>query len=484
MSPAGSASSDALPARWHPAYLAGVLAPDYRHARAQLLPLFLDALTAHALGRVRVGTPHAEAAVAALHNLRGFGPPAELGPGVEDLFFTLDRELSARTPPGAGALRTALSRNDLDMTVYRLDARAHLMAALRDLRALRRALLTLAVRELGTIMVAFTHHQPAQPTTLAHYLAGAENALARDTARLHGALDRLNHCPLGAVALGGSSHALDRPYTAALLGFAGPVENTYDAVASGDWQTEIAGALSTCALTSSRLLYDLLDWAARGLLTLPDGLVQGSSVMPQKRNPVALEHARTRLSKVLGHSQAVLMCSHNVPFGDINDPGTDVQEPLHALWRDFGHGLALLTASLEGLSIDQARWRALAEGGDTTLTELADHLARFSGGDFRAAHHAAQQLLAGLRERGLPLSAATDADLRALGLNVPDGFVQDALDVDAFVARRTTLGGPAPSAMQTQLELAETRLMRDAQTEAAWEATFEAARQALRRPPA
>ena len=462
---------------WHPVYLKAVLGPDYAYAQTHLLPFFLAALKAHSLGLLSVRTPHAQQAVTGVQALREFMPPA-YDPGVEDLFFTLDRELSRHSPVGAGALRTALSRNDLDMTVYRLSARFHLMRALDDLCLLRRTLLALATRERATLMVAHSHHQPAQPTTFGHYLLAVESALSRDTARLHGALKRLNFCPLGAVAMTGSSHPLDRAYTAELLGFSGPIENTFDAVSAGDWQTELGGVLSTCAVNLSRALYDLLNWAAQGLLTLADGLVQGSSVMPQKRNPVALEHARTRFSKVLGYAQALTFSNHNVPYGDINDPGTDAQEPLWLMWQDFSQGVQLLNASLEHPVIDRVRWRGMAEHGDTTLTELADTLARQTG-DFRQAHAVAQALLKKLHESGRTLQQATDDDVRSLGVEVPGGTVAAALNPDVFVQRRTTLGGPAPEPMRVQLEQAELRLRQDMQQQASWQADFDAAHKRL-----
>ncbi|THF86091.1 argininosuccinate lyase [Deinococcus sp. KSM4-11] len=446
---------------FHPAYRTAALDPDYAFARAHLLPLFLEALSAHALDLRRSGTPHADEAVTTLRALRSF-QPGEVDPAIPDLFFTLDREIARLSPEGAGALRTALSRNDLDMTVYRLAARAELMTAMQTVLRLRGTLLSLAERERATVMVAFTHHQPAQPTTLGHYLAAAENVLARDSARLQDALGRLNRSPLGAVALAGSSHPLNREYAAALLGFDGPVENTFDAVASGDWQVEIAGAVSTCAVNLSRVVYDLLDWAARGLITLEDGLVQGSSVMPQKRNPVTLEHTRTRLSRTLGAAQTLVYASHNIPFGDVNDVGTDVQEPLWTLWRTFGQALELLDASISGLNVNRDAWRILADHSESTLTELADVLARRSG-DFREAHRLAKALLASVHAQGRALHLATDTDLRALApeLDIPDGLVADALDTAAFVTRRTTLGGPAPEAMAAHLTMAARRLDTD-----------------------
>lgn len=464
--------------RWHPVYQDVVLHADYTHARDHLLPHLFDALTAHAQGLARQDLPGAQHAVALLRELR-LEPFPPYDPQVEDVFFTLDRQLAARCETAAGALRTALSRNDLDMTLYRLRAREQLVDTLASIETLRAVLLNLAQRELTTLIVAYTHHQPAQPTTLAHYLSALENVLARDTARLHDALGRLNLSPLGAVALAGSSHPLDRDFTATALGFDRPIENTYDAVSTSDWQSELAGALSTVAVTMSRALYDLLFWASRGLISLRDGLVQGSSVMPQKRNPVALEHARTKFSKVLGYAQAVLLSAHNVPFGDINDPGPDVQPALQTLWTELNDGLALVTVSLEGLQINRDAWLDEAQHGETFLTELADVLARSGHVTFREAHHLAQQLLAALRTQGRPLGSVTAADLSLLGCHVPDSLVHEAVSVHEFVNRRRTYGGPAPEVMQQHLEMATSRLKADTARQQSRHDQFTRARSAL-----
>ena len=463
---------------WHDTYRRTVLEPDYAYAGEHLLAHFFDALSAHASMLTVLGVPHAGAALTILQKLRD-RPFPPYDPAVEDVFFAIDRQLAAEDPDAAGALRTALSRNDLDMTVYRLSARRACLDAQSQVLTLRATLLKLAARETETIIVAHTHHQPAQPTTLAHYLCALENALSRDSERLEGALTRVNVSPMGAVALAGSGFPLDRDLSARLLAFERPLENTYDAVAASDWQVELAGVVVACATTLSRALYDLLLWASRGLLTLADGLVQGSSVMPQKRNPVALEHARTKLSQAIGHAQSVALSVHNVPFGDINDAGADLQPALHAMWRAFGEALELLSVSLEAPRIDREAWLREARSGESAVTELADALTRRAGGDFRAGHGAARQLLEALRAQGRPLSSATAADLALLGWDVPPDLIADALDPRAFVARRRTYGGPAPDTVRAHLEFAETRLAQDAEKCGVWEERLAAARAAL-----
>lgn len=468
---------------WHDTYLRTVLRPDYDYASEHLLPHLFDGLTAHGEMLAVMGVAHADEAARRLRELRT-EPFPPYDPLIEDVFFTLDRRLAALAPEAAGALRTALSRNDLDMTIYRLSARQRLMRAMWRVLNLRRAVLDLAAREVDTVMVAYTHHQPAQPTTLAHYLTAVENVLARDTARMFGALARVNLCPMGAVALGGTSFPIDRDLTARLLAFDCPVENTYDAVSASDWQVELAGVIITASTTLSRVVHDLLLWASRGLIGLEDGLVQGSSVMPQKRNPVALEHARTKFSKAIGGAQSVILSCHNVPFGDINDPGPDMQPPLNGMWQDFREGVELLIVSLGNPRIDRDAWLQEARSGESVVTELADALARQDGRGFRAAHAGVKTVLEHLHAQCRPLASLKADDLKALNLDLSETELRAALDPAAFVARRTTYGGPAPAVMRPALDMALKRLDADLQEHSDQTARFVDSRTWLESPTA
>ncbi|MEJ2289361.1 MAG: lyase family protein [Deinococcales bacterium] len=456
---------------WHPSYRGRVLEPDYLFASRHLLPHFVHALCAHLQAVARLPVAAGEDArreIEALHReLEAFArsPLPTQEPDVPDAYFAIQRSLEERLGAHAvGWLRIGLSRNDLDMTVYKMRARELLLATGEQLLTLRRAVLAKAEAHLETVLIAQTHHQPGQPTTVAHYLAAVEALLARDTERLFGAYARLNRCPLGAAALAGSSHPLDRDLTAALLGFQGPVENTYDAVASSDWEAEVVSVAQSVALNLSRFVCDLLSWAAAGWYWLGEGLVQGSSIMPQKRNPVALEHARTRFSRALGAAQMVLYSSHNIPYADLNDFGPDVQGALQMQHVQLSGGVELLLACLEGGDFDEARLRAAAARTDTTATELADELVRSAGLSFPDAHALVGRLVARLHEEGRALAQASVEDVTALGgPALSPEALHGALDPEAFVRRRGG-GGPAPDAMRDQLGRARQRADRDAGT--------------------
>jgi len=455
---------------WHPAYRKQVLEPDFRHAANHLSHHFIDAMTAHLDTVLRlpayqgVGDQNAGAAVRAALVALHDAPRPEQGEDVPDYYFALQRLLEERLGDAVGLIRVGLSRNDLDMTVYKMAGRASLLDTGERLLELRRLLIEKAAAHLETVLIAQTHHQPGQPTTVAHYLGAVEDQLARDSQRLEQAYARMNTCPLGAAALAGSSHPLDREFTAARLGFAAPVGNTYDAVASADWQFDIVGLGQSVALGLGRFVNDLLSWAASGWYRLEDSLVQGSSIMPQKRNPVSLEHARTRFSRVLGSAGMVTYSHHNIPFTDLNDFGPDIQGALGLQHRQLVGALTLLSACLQHGDFDEAKLAEAAVRTDTTATELADVLSREHGLTFPNAHHVVATLVKRFGSEGRLLTSAAPADVEAAGGPLLSAeALTAALDPIRFVRRRNGLGMPAPEVMTTRLARAADRLQADRQ---------------------
>jgi argininosuccinate lyase len=452
---------DILP--WHPSYLEQVLKPDYGFACKHLSCYFLDAMCAHVatvkqLPSVQTHRTRIETLEAALRDLYDSSPAYD--PDIPDLYFHFNHILEAKLGQDTVSfLRLGLSRNDLDMTVYKMYNRKLLLELTSNLSKLRRALVQQAKTHIDTVLIAYTHHQPGQPTSLAHYLLAVEAALGRDCERALQAYTRLNTCPLGAAALAGSSHPLERSHSAKLLGFDTPVANTYDAVASADWQTDLAHVSQSAALTLSRFVCDLLGWATQHLFHVPDGLVQGSSIMPQKRNPVALEHARTHFSRALGAAQSIFYAQHNIPFGDLNDFGPDIQGSLRNLFKQLGGGLALLVASLEGGHFHEVALVELAAQSDTTATELADVLTRDFNVSFQQGHHLAAALVVHQQTRKQALQAATPEDLAAIGgPQLTASTLHDALSPQAFISRRNGFGGPARSSLKPQVMHAEHQL--------------------------
>src|SRR5262245_4160455 len=329
----------------------------------------------------------------------------------EDLFFYVERLIAEACGPAgadvAGRLHTARSRNDIDMTMYRMRQREFILGLIAATFELRRSLLDLADRHRETVIAVHTHTQRAQPTTVAHYLLAVVEQLERDAARMKAAYERTNRNPLGSCAITGTGFPIDRQLTSELLGFCGPTGNTYGSIATVDYLLESASATAVLLTGLGRFLQDLLLWSTAefSYLRLGDGYVQCSSIMPQKRNPVALEHARAIGSKALGQAQAIVTSVHNTPFGDIVDTEDDLQPLVFSTFRDATRVVKLVAAAMTTAEFDPKRLEARAGDGWTTLTELADTLVRDHRLPFKSAHGIASRLIAARqRDDKRPLS--------------------------------------------------------------------------------
>jgi argininosuccinate lyase len=383
----------------------------------------------------------------------------------EDLFFYIERLIvDACGEDVAGRLHTARSRNDIDMTMYRMRQRELILELLSATFELRRSLLLLISRHHDTIFAVHTHTQRAQPTTVAHYLLAVVEQLERDAVRLTAAYQSTNRNPLGACAITGTGFPIDRHLTSELLGFCGPTVNTYGSIATVDYLLESTSAAAVMLAGFGRFVQDLLLWSTAEFhyLRLGDGYVQSSSIMPQKRNPVAIEHARAIASKALGQTQAIFTSIHNTPFGDIVDTEDDLQPLVFSMFRDASRTIRIAAAAMTTAEFDAVQLEARAGEGWTTLTELADTLARDHNLPFRTAHAISARLMAARdlhpeRPIGELLAEASDG-----ALTYSDAALTTILSPRHFVTVRRTLGGPAPEetaraakASQKQLEADE-----------------------------
>jgi len=392
-------------------------------------------------------------------------------PGIEDLFFSVENRLVALAGAEVGGnLQIARSRNDLGAALARMALRKLVLDVMARLHSLRAALLDFARQHEGTIMPGYTHTQPAQPTTMAHYAAAILSFLARDAKRLQAAYASTNRSPLGAAAFTTTGFPVNRERVAKLLGFDGLMENSHDAIGAGDYMTETMGALITLALNLSRITRDLLFWATQeaAAIRIHDAFIQISSIMPQKRNPVVLEHLRARLGRLMGQANTVLIMAHNVPYGDTQDIEDEVHPSLFGACQTACEILALYAAVFETLEVNREHLAARAASGFTTATELADTLTRDLGLPFRTAHRVVSWLVQsavaqGLEPRDVTPSLLDEATQAVIGrpLGLSEETVRQALDPAHFVQVRTQPGGPAPETVRVWLDKAERSLTDD-----------------------
>lgn len=444
----------------HPLYDKFVLQPFFADAQVYYYEPMLAANRAHAVMLCKCGIISRENAAAlleALTQVEALGVDGlNYRAGVEDLFFAMENEIIALAGTAHGGnLQLARSRNDLGYALTRLALRTLLLGALDDLLSLRESLHAFAFRHVRTLMPGYTHTQPAQPTTLAHYLAGVLAGLARDTARLQFAWATNNQSPLGAAALTGTAFPIDRQLSARLLGFDSVMHSTYDSIGASDNLTDVAGALSSLAVNLSRFTKDMLFWATQesGAIRIHSSFLQISSIMPQKRNPVVLEHLRARISRMLAQAQGIALQCHNIPFGDTQDIEDEIFPLLFGSLETAKAILQLYAAVVDTLEVNVRRLRARAAAGFTTVTELADTLVRETGLPFRQSHSIVSALVAHAQAEGISPADLTAETLRQvaensleLEISLAEETFQRALDAQAFVDARSLYGGAAPTA--------------------------------------
>jgi len=441
--------------RFAPEYVANVLNENFEDAKKLLLAPLMSINYAHLVMLAEQGIvtkDDARTLRAALDGISVDSVRQVLYDGTyEDLFFYIERLIKqACDEDVAGRLHTARSRNDIDMTMYRMRQREFIAALASATLDLRESLLVLAERHKHTVYGAHTHTQPAQPSTIAHYLLAVIEQLERDTTRMAAAFESTNRNPLGACAITGTGFPIDRNRTSELLGFSGPTGNTYGSIATVDYLLESVSATSILIVGLGRVIQDFLLWCTMefGYLRLSDGFVQGSSIMPQKRNPVALEHARAIGSKAVGQAQAITTAVHNTPFGDIVDTEDDLQPLVASMFGDATRMVTLVAAAMKLADFNVEHLASRASHGGTTMTELADTLVRDHDLPFRSAHGIAALLLKAFTEDpNVSLSAALrSASSAILGrpIEYAEAELQKVLSPAHFVSVRKTYGGPAP----------------------------------------
>ena len=449
----------------NPVYARTVLAPIYDHAKTvfgeplmrinrahcvmlaetQVLPQDEAARIAVALGRIEASDILAPSAYTGEH---------------EDLFFEVEAALKdALGAELGGKLHTARSRNDLDHTIFRIRLKSVIDGFLAKARALAHAMLEAARAGKADIVVAYTHGQPAQPTTYGHYLSGALETLLRDVERLEAARAIVDLSPMGAAAITTTGFPIDRARMADLLGFAAPTRNSYASIAGVDYVTATYSAVSLMMLHLGRLVQDFQYWTAFevGQLYVANSLVQISSIMPQKRNPVPIEHLRHLASTASGQADTMVRTMHNTPFTDMNDSESVVQAAGLVAFETAGRVADLLAAVLGAARVEPANVRRNIDRSCITITELADTLVREEGLSFRDAHEIAAAVARSVVARGGVLSggfaafaeAFEDHAGRATGLDA--AAFRSAVSPEHFVAVRERFGGPGPRAMDEAL---------------------------------
>ncbi len=388
-------------------------------------------------------------------------PKMKMPSSLEDVHVAIEDKVIDKVGPEIGGnLHIAKSRNDQVSTAIRMKLREDLVDCMLSVIQLQEVLTKLAGRHVKTVVLGYTHLQPAQPVTFAHYLLSHVDVLKRALQRFDENYQRINLCPMGAGALATSSFPLNRDRIAALLGFDEVIENSIDAVSSRDFILETMANLALIAVDISRLAEDLIIWSSLnfGQIELPNGFSSTSSIMPQKKNPDVLEVIRARMSHVIGGFLTSTTTVKALP----SSYNLDFQEITPRLWESLEN----VVSSLNMLSKLVAKLKVLESAASKRLlslsasTELANMLVRKYKVPFRTAHKIVGSLVRILVERKLTLSDVTSKLLQeaakassSLSLNVNVEDILESIDPLKFVESHNARGGPSPIEVKRMLKV-------------------------------
>ena len=362
---------------------------------------------------------------------------------LEDVHMNIEAALTARIGDIGKKLHTGRSRNDQVATDIRLWLRDEIDAIGLLLSALQKGMIELASIESDTIMPGFTHLQTAQPVTFGHHLLAWNEMLERDFGRLQDCRKRLNHCPLGAAALAGTTYPIDRNHTSTSLNFDKPTENSLDSVSDRDFAIEFCGFASILLTHMSRMSEELILWTSAQFqfIDLPDRFCTGSSIMPQKKNPDIPELIRGKTGRVNGHLVSLLTLMKSQPLAYNKDNQED-KEPLFDTVDTVRDCLRAFADMIPAIEANKTAMYEAAKRGFSTATDLADYLVG-TGIPFRDAHEIVGKAVAyGITEQ----KDLSDMSLEEL-VQFSDQIKNDVFSVltlEGSVAARDHIGGTAP----------------------------------------
>ena len=383
----------------------------------------------------------------------------ELRPECEDIHMLIESRLIEKIGPLGGKLHTARSRNDqiaLDISLYLRDA---IKMVDRKVAQVQQELISAARRNLDVILPGFTHMQHAQPVLLGHHLMAYVEMFFRDRERLAACYSRANRMPLGACALAGTPHPIDRKYLARLLGYAEVTRNSMDTVSDRDALIEFCSATAIIMMHMSRLCEELVIWASPEFqfISISDAFCTGSSIMPQKKNPDVAELVRGKTGRVYGNLMSLLTLMKGLPL----TYNRDLQEDKPALFDTVDTVTAcldIIARMIPQISFNRDRMEQACRSGFLTATDLADYLVR-NGMPFRTAHELTGKIVAYCTQNDKQLEELTQAELRSFSLDItPDVIAR--LTPSASVNSKTSEGGTGLKNVRSAIARASRKLSR------------------------
>ncbi|ATA20041.1 argininosuccinate lyase [Gibbsiella quercinecans] len=375
----------------------------------------------------------------------------------EDIHSWVEQKLIEKVGDLGKKLHTGRSRNDQVATDLKLWCKQQVGELHQAIVHLQQALVETAEANQDAVMPGYTHMQRAQPVTFAHWCLAYVEMLARDESRLLDTLKRLDVSPLGCGALAGTAYPIDREELAGWLGFASATRNSLDSVSDRDHVLELLSNAAISMVHLSRFAEDLIFFNSgeAAFIDLSDRVTSGSSLMPQKKNPDALELIRGKCGRVQGALTGMMMTLKGLPLAYNKDMQEDKEGLFDALdtWMDCLQMAALV---LEGIQVKRPRCQEAAEQGYANATELADYLVA-KGVPFREAHHIVGEAVVEAIRQGKALEALSLADLQKFSSTIGED-VYPILSLQSCLDKRAAQGGVSPQQVASAIAAAKARL--------------------------
>jgi argininosuccinate lyase len=429
----------------------------------ELIEYDITGSVAHATMLAKTGIISAaegEKLVAGLEQIRSEYQQGIFQPGIdaEDVHFAVEKRLTEITGDIGKKIHTARSRNDQVGTDTRLYLRAEITNIRQQIREFQEVLLTIAEKNVETLIPGYTHLQRAQPVSLAHHLLAYFEMLNRDWERLGDVSKRVNISPLGCGALAGTTFPIDRHFTAELLQFAEVYANSLDGVSDRDFAIEFLAAASIIMVHLSRLAEEIILWSTQefGFISLTDSCATGSSIMPQKKNPDVPELVRGKTGRVFGHLQGMLVLMKGLPLAYNKDLQDDKEALFDSVKTVKGCLEAMAVLMSEGIVFNGDRLAAAVAEDFSNATDVADYLAA-RGVPFREAYNLVGKVVKTSIVRGKLLKDLTIEEWKELHPSF-EADIYDAIAPRQVVAARNSYGGTGFEQINKAIAAAHQRL--------------------------
>ena len=375
----------------------------------------------------------------------------------EDIHMFVEAELTKRLGTVGKRLHTARSRNDqvaLDDKMYVKNQIVEIKALLEGLI---KTLVSVAEKNLDTVMPGYTHLQRAQPVTFGHYMMAYVEMFKRDLKRLQNTYELMDTMPLGSGALASTTYNIDREKVAKLLGFKAVTLNSLDGVSDRDFCMETASDIAICMVHLSRLSEEIILWCSWEFkfIELDDAYATGSSIMPQKKNPDITELVRGKTARVIGDLNTLLVMMKGLPLAYNKDMQEDKQAIFDAI-DTVKICLVTVIPMLDTMKVNKDNMLKAGQKGFINATDCADYLVK-KGLAFRDAYKITGTLVAKCIEKDLTLDSLPLEEYKAI-CDIFDNDIYEAIALSTCVKGRNVIGGPSPEMVKKHIAIVKNEI--------------------------